>query len=497
MPKSNSALPPAPKKGPRSKAETRPTPVEVLAPAQEIPPVKATEIDNYTLALRYLNERVNFERTNPTRLPPEAFKLDRMRALLEELGNPHKSVACVHIAGSKGKGSTVEMTVACLSACGYAVGVFTSPHLVDIRERIRINSELISYPSFAKVCQRVALAGQSITKNHGEPTFFEMITAMALCHFAEQAVDVAVIEVGLGGRLDATNCIEPVVTAITAIQLEHTQILGDTVEKIAAEKAGIFKHGVPALTVPQTPGVMQVFREHAERAGATLEILGTDIDFSFRFESSPELGPHARVVLTTPRSNFEHLPVPLKGEHQAQNCGLALAIVDKLRARGFETPERKVAEGLTRTPNHGRMEMAWHRPRILLDGAHTPDSISNLVKAIGAHIKYDSMIAIFGCAADKDVKAMLQKMAMGADKIIFTKASGTGRAMDPRELHRKYADVGHKMSQVARNLPEALALAVKAAGRDDLIVVTGSFYLVGEAKKHLQDLAAKGEQPGR
>jgi dihydrofolate synthase/folylpolyglutamate synthase len=501
MPKTNSASPGAGRKGPRSKVETRSHPVEVSVPsvpaAADILPVKPSEIDNYTSALRYLNERVNFEKTSPARVSPDAFKLDRMRALLEELGNPQKSVKCVHIAGSKGKGSTVEMTASCLSSCGYAVGVYTSPHLVDIRERIRINGEMISYPAFSKLCQKVAIAGLVVRKQHGEVTFFEIVTAMALCHFAEQAVDIAVVEVGLGGRLDATNCIEPEVTAITAIQLEHTQLLGDTVEKIAAEKAGIFKPGVTALTIPQAPAIMQVLRDAAASVGAPLEVLGTEVDFSYRVEASPELGPHARVVLTTPKSNFEHLPVPLKGEHQAPNCGLALAIVDKLRGRGFETPERKVAEGLARTPHFGRMEIAWQRPRILLDGAHTPDSIACLVKSVGSHIKYDSMIAIFGCAADKDVKLMLQKMAMGADKIIFTRASGNSRAMDPRELQRKYAEVGHKIGQVARNLPDALALAVKGAGRDDLICVTGSFYLVGEAKKHLQDLAAKGEEPGR
>lgn len=506
MPKSNSVPPPAAKK-PRSKAETRVKPVEVQptpSPASggsvvidaDDAPVKPSEIENYTTALRYLNERVNVERTNPVRVSPDAFKLDRMRRLLEELGNPQRGLTTVHIAGSKGKGSTVEMTASCLAACGYAVGVYTSPHLVDIRERIRINGELIGYQSFAKLCQKVALAGEAIAKEFGEPTFFEIVTAIGLCYFAEQAVDVAVVEVGLGGRLDATNCVEPAVTAITAIQLEHTQLLGDTVEKIAAEKAGIFKPGVPALTIPQAPGVMEVFRDIAAKVNTPLELLGTDIDFSYRFEATPELGPHARVVLTTPRSNFEHLPVPLKGEHQALNCGLALAIVDKLRTRGLNTSDRKVAEGLARTPNHGRMEMAWTSPRILLDGAHTPDSIAALVKALGAHYKSDSLVVVFGCAADKDVKAMLRKIAMGADKIIFTKAAGNTRAMDPRELQKRYAEVGHKMSQVARNLPEALSVAAKGAGRGDLILVTGSFYLVGEAKKHLQDLAGKKE-PGR
>ena len=494
MPKSLHGAAAAARKAGRNKTSSKPIRVEAAPPPTPVEvaaPVKPSEIDNFTNAMRYLNERVNVERTSPTRVSPDAFKLDRMAALLEALDNPQRDVKCVHIAGSKGKGSTVEMTASCLTACGYAVGVYTSPHLVDIRERIRINSEPISYPNFAKLCQKVATAAQNIKKDHGDPTFFEVVTAMGLCYFAEQAVDIAVIEVGLGGRLDATNLVQPEVTAITAIQLEHTQLLGDTVEKIAKEKAGIFKPGVTALTVPQTPGVMQVLREAAAAVGAPLEVLGEEIDFSYRFEASPEMGPHARVVLTTARSNFEHLPVPLKGEHQAPNCGLALAILDKLRDRGFETPERKVAEGLVKTPNHGRMELAWESPRILLDGAHTPDSIHCLMRAIGAHIKFDSMVAVFGCAADKDVKAMLQKLALGADKVIFTRAAGNARAVDPRELQRKFAEVSSKMSQTARTLPDALNIAVRAVSRDDLICVTGSFYLVGEAKKHLLDLTAK------
>jgi dihydrofolate synthase/folylpolyglutamate synthase len=362
---------------------------------------------------------------------------------------------------------------------------------VDVRERIRINGEPIGYPAFAKLCQRVAAAAEAIEKAQGPASYFEVLTAMALCYFQEQAVDVAVVEVGLGGRLDATNLVHPEVTAITAIQLEHTQLLGDTVEKIAVEKAGIFKPGVTAITIPQTPGVMEVLRAEAARAGAPLEIVGQSIEFSCRFEASPELGPHARVCVSTSRSNFEHLPVPLKGEHQALNCGLALAILDKLRDRGFDTPERKVAEGLAKTSSAGRMELAWRSPRILLDGAHTPDSIGCLVRAIGAHVRYDSMVVIFGCAADKDLKGMLAKLATGADKIIFTRASGNQRAADPRELQRRFVEISHKMTQVARTFPDALKLAHGAVGKGDLILVTGSFYLAGEAKKHLQDLASR------
>lgn len=454
-------------------------------------PVKAAEIDTYTAALKYLGERVNYERARPERMGAGAFRLDRMRALLAELGDPQRDVKCVHVAGSKGKGSVVEMTASCLQVCGYTTGIYTSPHLVDVRERVRINGEQIGYPAFARLMQKVAAAGEAVAAQHGDPTYFEVLTALALCHFAEQAVDIAVIEVGLGGRLDATNLIQPEVTAVTAIQLEHTQLLGDTVDKIAREKAGIFKPGVAALTIPQAPLAMEALRTAAAEAGTTLQVVGQDLEFSYRFEATHGLGPHARVCLTTSRSSYEHLPVPLKGEHQAHNCGLALAILDKLRDRGFETPERQVAEGLARTPTEGRLEIVGTSPRIVLDGAHTPESVQCLVKAIGAHIRYDSMVVIFGCAADKDVKGMLSKIALGADKIIFTRAAGNARAVDPRELQRRFAEGSPKMTQVARSLPDALEMASKAVGRDDLICITGSFYLVGEAKKHLLDQAAK------
>ena len=464
--------------------------VKTAPPAAEGATLRAADINNYTDALEYLNQRTNFERTRPQSLDPDAFKLDRMRALLDELRDPQRDVRCVHVAGSKGKGSVVEMTASCLTACGYATGVYTSPHLVDVRERIRIGKEQIGYTHFARLCRKVAEAGESIRRKHGEVTYFELLTAMALSWFAEQAVDIAVIEVGLGGRLDATNLIHPEVTAVTAIQLEHTALLGDTPAKIAREKAGIFKPGVAALTIPQEPGVLDVFREVASGVGAPLQVVGQDIEYSCRFESAHDLGPHARVCVNTARSAFEHLPVPLKGEHQAINCGLALAILDKLRDRGFETPERKVAEGLARTPCEGRLEIVGRNPWIVLDGAHTPDSIQCLIKAIGAHLRYDSMVVVFGCAADKDVKSMLGRLALGADKVVFTRAANNPRAMDPRELQRKFAEISPKMTQVARTLPEALALAAPAVHREDLICITGSFYLAGEARKHLLGDAA-------
>lgn len=448
---------------------------------------KSQGFARYEDALAYLQSRPNFERTRPTN--SDALKLDRTRALLHQLGDPHHGVKTVHVAGSKGKGSTVEMTASMLTACGYAVGVFTSPHLVDLRERIRINDQIIPADDFRLAMGPVARAADAIRKAHGDATYFEIMTALGLAYFAEQAVDIAVIEVGLGGRLDSTNVITPEVAAVTEIQLEHTQILGDTLAKIAREKAGIFKPGVPALTVPQKPEVLDVFRDVASTVVCPLKVLGKDIDYSARFESTPDRGPHARVSVVTKRSNYEHMPVPLKGEHQAKNCGLALAILDTLRERGFECPEREVMVGLGKTPSDGRMERAWSRPTIILDGAHTAESIEALVKALGAHMRYDSMVMVFGCSTDKNIDAMLAKVALGADKVIFTKAAASPRAADPHDLMRRFGDSTGKMLQVEPTLERALQSAARAVGRDDIIVVTGSFYLAGEAKKYLQDRA--------
>lgn len=462
-----------------------------LQPANPVKALRAKRFASYDTALKYLDGHINVERSRPAHIGKDTFKLDRMRAILEALRNPHHDVKFVHVAGSKGKGSVVEMTAAALTACGYGVGVYTSPHLVDIRERIRIGDSLITEEDFVRSLGHAGAAAESVADKHGKATYYELLTAMAFRYFADRAVDIAVIEVGLGGRLDSTNVITPECSAIAEIQLEHTLLLGDTLEKIAAEKAGIMKPGVTTFTFPQDESVLAVFRAQAEKVGAELRVLGQDVDFSWRFESSPELGPHARVCLATPRSNHEHLPVPLPGQHQALNCGLALAMLDKLRERGFETAERPVAVGLARTPRHGRLEQVWTSPRILVDGAHTPESVYALVKAIGAHIRYDSMVVVFGCASDKDVPGMIDKIGLGADKIIFTRASGNPRAIDPAELARLYGERHGKMSETKPTLKDAINTAAKSVGRDDLILVTGSFYLAGEAKALLAEAAAK------
>ena len=439
--------------------------------------------------MRWLYEHVDFERMRIVPEKTRASGLDRTVRLLKLLGNPHHEIKCVQIAGTKGKGSTCAMLSQMLQACGYTVGLYSSPHLVDLRERITIDGAMISHADMAEILKQIA-AKESVFKNN-PPTFFEILTATALRYFADQAVDVVVLETGLGGRLDATSAVSPLVCGLTHISLDHMNVLGDKLELIAKEKAGVFKKDIPAISVAQESGVSDVLTGVASEHGTPLEFTGDQIEFSYRFEATRELGPHTRVSITTATSRWEHLPVPLPGEHQAHNCGLALSILDKLKASGFTLPEEKVIVGLAATKLPGRMEQVWAKPRVLVDGAHNAASIRALVRTLGAHIAYDSLVMIFACGQNKDVMGMLREVSLGADKVIFTRAKTNPRATDPNDLLKRFRDLSPKMAQSVPSLQEALSVARRAVSREDLIVITGSFYLVGEAKKYFANRTAK------
>ncbi|MFQ5490205.1 MAG: bifunctional folylpolyglutamate synthase/dihydrofolate synthase [Phycisphaerae bacterium] len=404
-----------------------------------------------------------------------------MNRLLAALDNPHKQLRTIHIAGTKGKGSTATMLAHMLQHGGYKVGLYTSPHLLTVRERVAVDGRVIGETAFTRLVRKVA----EVANRGDPPTFFEVLTAVAFLYFVNEKVQLAVVETGLGGRLDSTNVIQPEVCGITSISYDHLGQLGTTLADIAEEKAGILKRRIPAVSVRQSPEVTRVLRDAAEKVSAPLRMTGEDIHMSLRFESSRAFGPHTRLSLTTADSRFEHLHVPLLGEHQAHNCALALGMLDTLKGRGFEIDDQKAVSSLSTVSLAGRMEIIRESPKLLVDGAHNAASIEALMRAIGQNIPYDSMVVIFGCHKDKDIDGMLKHVRLGADKMIFT-STGSSRSVDPEELASRYIELTGKMAQTARTLSTAMQIAGSVVTKEDLICITGSFYLVGQAKKKYQ-----------
>jgi len=439
----------------------------------------------YDAAIKYLFEKTDYEKQQKLRYNVTTFDLTRMESLLKSLGNPHKKTPAVHIAGTKGKGSTAAMLAKMMEANDYKVGLYTSPHVTTLHERIAVNSEMVTEKEMLALINRAHATIEKLNKKNDAPTFFEIMTALAFMHFTDKEVDVAIIETGLGGRLDSTNVIDPAVVGITSISIDHQNLLGNTLDCITKEKAGVIKKGVPVITVPQEPTAMRILKKHASALDAPMKVTGRDIDFSSRFESSREYGPHTRICLTTANSNFEHLRVPLPGEHQAVNCGLALAMLDQLKDQGYDIDDEKAVDGLGQVSLKGRMEIISDDPRVIVDAAHNASSMRALIHAIGQHVPYDSMIIIFGCNSDKDVRGMLQELQFGADKVIFTR-SNSPKAVFPQDLADMYTEICGKMCQTAMTLREAMRIAKSAVSREDLICISGSFYLVGQAKDQLQ-----------
>jgi dihydrofolate synthase/folylpolyglutamate synthase len=447
---------------------------------------------NHEAAIAFLNSTINVERVRPDKVSSDVWKLDRMHALMRELGDPQNDLEIIHIAGSKGKGSTCNMLEGALQGCGYTTGVFTSPHLVDVRERVRVGGLPISEQAFDDALSSCRAAASVIETEHGKATYFELLTALALVVFAQQAVDLVVLETGLGGRLDCTNIVKPCIVGLTHIQLEHTQILGNSLEQIAREKAGIIKPGCDAISVPQHDEVLAIYREKAEEVGANLSVIGDDILYTERFQSGVRSKPSGLICVGEESTGFEHVTVPLMGMHQAPNCALVLAMVMKLRQLGFDLPERGVLAGLAQIDQRARLERVMDEPRIYIDGAHTPESVRSVLQAVAANLDYESLFVVFGCASDKDIDGMLDALASGADKVIFTKAAGNPRAVDPEELRARAMNSELGMSDVAPSVRDAInAAAIVCNKAQDLILVVGSFYIAGEAKALIESRAAR------
>lgn len=436
--------------------------------AQPPPPPQDWSIHT---ALAWLNAKVNFERQPNRDLAVRVLKLDRMRALSAALGDPHLAVPAIHVAGSKGKGSITRMAASILSAAGLRTGAFTSPHLILPNERIAVDRQPISHVDLTTALWNVAQAETrllpDVIDRFGSPTYFEAITAAAFDYFACTNCDAAVLEVGLGGRLDSTNIVQPAVCVLASIELEHTDILGKTLAAIAREKAGILKPGVPAISLPQSTEVLDTFRDQAAQVGAPFLVLGEDLPFTHRMEAG-----HAVVSVTVANRTFSTLRCPLPGAHQAANTAAAVAACGVLL--GEMLTDAAITEGLQHTPRDGRMETIATNPTLIIDGAHTPASVRACLDALPDH---DGPLAIlFGCARDKDAVGMLEQLAKANASVIFTQAGPRSRPAD--ELAAIYKPECESLADPANALEHARA----TAGPTGLVLACGSFMLAGAIK---------------
>jgi len=414
--------------------------------------------------------------------------LTRTRTLLGALGAPHGSFQAIHVGGTNGKGSTAAMLASMLAGRGRRVGLYTSPHLIDFTERIQVNGRPIPHDRVWALTEQVRQASEACLPEH--PTFFEAVTVMAFAYFAESAVDCAVIEVGLGGRFDATNVLAPLVSVVTTIGLEHQEYLGTTLEAIAFEKAGIIKPGTPVVAGRLSPGPLSVIRHAAADREASCAVLGED--FNIRGED-PE-----RFSYEGMRRRYDGLSCPLPGRHQLDNAACALAALELAEMRGVVAGEEAVREGLRAVRWPGRLELVSRRPNVWLDGAHNPQAAEALaaylttLSARRGCLPQGRVILILGMMRDKDRRGVLAPLAAvpGVSHLVLTRAAHP-RAADPQELARDGAGLGIPLV-VQPTVGEAFAYARRLAGPDDTICVTGSLLVVGEAKAALDGTIVSG-----
>jgi len=434
-------------------------------------------------AMNYILSFSDYERSTDEALAPIHYNLDRVRQLLHLLGDPHWRFRSVHVAGTKGKGSTAAMIASVLSCAGFRTGFFSSPHLHSFRERIRVAGELIHEEEICRIVEQIRPAAESLERNNanlGSLTTFEITTALAFRHFADIGVDIAVLEVGLGGRLDATNVVEPLVAVITSISLDHTQVLGTTLAEIAREKAGIIKHGGIVVSAPQQDEALDVIRDVAHDRDAKLFLVGQD----WRWQSAKgyaDSSAASPITVSGPFGQIDNLKVPLLGEHQLVNAATAVATLQALRLRGIEISDERIRDGIAGVRWPGRIEVLSEKPLIIVDGAHNGDSMHKLSNAIRAIFPGKRVILVFGASADKDLPGMLNEIVPLASHTIITK-SAHPRSADTERIASQALSLTNSIS-VAPDVRTALSVAHKTARPEDIICVTGSLFIVAEARE--------------
>ena len=436
--------------------------------------------------LAWLDARVDYERTPPTEPPAAAFGLDRMRRLLRAIGSPQERLPVVHVAGTKGKGSTVAMLAAILEEAGHRTGRYVSPHVHSVGERISVDGAAIEAADLAAALAVVRPAVESLDRSaarrgHRGPTWFEIMTASALVHFERSGVAIAVLETGLGGRLDATNVSRPLVSVITSISYDHMGLLGRTIGRIAAEKAGIIKRGCPVVSGATQPAARRVIADTARRRRARLLQLGREFRAAYEppAASAAPLAPGSVVVAAPPAAASYRLG--MAGPHQATNAALAVMAARELSARGVAVDEAAIARGLARARLPARLEVVGRRPLAIVDGAHNVASMAALVAAVGPALAgHRPRVLVFAASRDKQVEAMLTTARGAFDRVVLTRFSINPRGAPIERLRAACRAAGLPRPLTAETPRQAFQLARELAGTGGSVVVAGSFFLAGE-----------------
>jgi dihydrofolate synthase / folylpolyglutamate synthase len=424
----------------------------------------------YREALDILNRFINYERSMPSIYSPETLNLDRVKLLLDRLGRPDRQFRSIHIAGTKGKGSTAAMIESVVRAAGYRTGLYTSPHLHTFRERMRVNNELISKENFAAIFNSIEPHVNAIEGI----TWFEIVTALAFTYFAQSKIDVGVVEVGLGGRFDATNVLQPIVSVITSLSMDHMNLLGSTIEQIAFEKAGIIKPNVPVVSSPQRPEALAVIEKTAQERNAPLVVVGRDVPFEMLAASIDG----QEFSLTDQNGASYSYKIPLLGAHQISNAATAITTLKVAEQYGLSITNEAIVSGLANVKWPGRLEILNRDPLLVVDGAHNADSAQKLAQSLAEIFGAQQWTLIIGISADKDIPAILEALIPIAARVIVTRAHNV-RAADLEALAEKVAQHNLQPSSAAL-VHEAIDLALND---HNAIIVTGSLFTVADARE--------------
>jgi dihydrofolate synthase/folylpolyglutamate synthase len=446
-------------------------------------------LDAYTESLDFLYSRLNYERLGMPGAATE-LRLGRMRRLLRRLGEPQEGLRILHVAGTKGKGSTSAMLAAALTAAGVRTGLFCSPHLHRLEERFAIDGRIATPGELVALTEAVrpAVAEVDAGDPHPRPrglTFFEITTAMGLLHFARRQVGAVVFEVGLGGRLDSTNVIRPAVSVITSISLDHTRLLGSTTAAIAAEKAGILKRGRPAVSGVREGEPREVIRRIARQRRCPLHELDGDFRCEYRPPALPVTRPDAgRVAVRTWRTDWGELELPLHGAHQAQNAAVALATLDALAEvePTLHVGREAVGRGFATLHWPARVEILGESPWLVVDGAHNVASAEALAETLRACFPATRRTLVFGTTRDKDLRGQLRALLPLFDTRIATRYVENPRSVPPADVAAAVQSLGGPACRLASDPAEALALARRLTPETGLICITGSLFLAAETR---------------